>query len=368
MNIPLIDLKAQYLSLQDEINRAVLSVLSGGNYILGPEVRALEEEIANYCGTKHAVGVANGTDALVLCLEAYGIGPGDEVITSPFSFFATAEAISRVGASPVFVDIDEKSYNIDADKIESSITGHTKAIITVHIFGQSAEMDKIMEIAQRHNLVVIEDACQAIGASYKGRKTGSLGHAACFSFFPTKNLGGYGDGGMITTGDEAIANRLRLLRAHGSAKKYYSSIIGYNSRLDEIQAAVLRVKLKHLDKWNEARRTIAEVYNRLLLGTGLKLPAASGAEHTYHLYVLGHKKRPEIIRRLSDRGIACGVYYPVVLHRQEAYGKRYADICLPVAESASNEAFTIPMFPEMTKAQVNEVAMALREILKDIEG
>lgn len=368
MKVPLMDLKAQYLSLQDEINKAVNDVLSSGKYILGPNVRALEEEIADYCGTRFAVGVANGTDALVLCLDAYGIGPGDEVITSPYSFFATAEAISRVGAVPVFVDIDQTSYNIDVQKIESSITKRTKAILPVHLFGQPALMDQIMELAKSYNLIVIEDACQAIGATYKGQKTGSLGHAGCFSFFPTKNLGGYGDGGMITTSDEELAGRLRKLRTHGSNNKYYNDIIGYNSRLDEIQAAALRVKLKYLDSWNEARRAKAEKYKELLQGLGLKLPEViRDAEHVYHLYIVRHQKRAEIIKGLEERQIGCGVYYPIPLHRQEAYKGKNSTTFLPEVEAASGETFAIPLFPDMTDGQIAIVAAALNEILQAIE-
>lgn len=368
MKIPLIDLKAGYLSLKDEIDASVTSVLSSGNYILGPNVQALEKEIAKYCGTEFAVSVANGTDALVLCLDAYGIGPGDEVITSPYSFFATAEAISRVGAVPVFVDIDDASYNIDHKKIENSITKRTKAIIPVHLFGQPAPMDEIMELANRYKLIVIEDACQAIGASYRGRKTGSLGHVACFSFFPTKNLGGYGDGGMITTNNEELAGRIRMLRAHGSSKKYYNSIIGYNSRLDEIQAAILRVKLKHLDSFNEARRVKAERYNNLLQELGFQLPKAeSDAVHVYHLYILRHPRRAEIIKGLENRQIGCGIYYPVPLHQQEAYKLQYSDISLPVVEAASRETFAIPLFPEMTDDQQTFVVEEIKKILEEIE-
>jgi dTDP-4-amino-4,6-dideoxygalactose transaminase len=368
LKVPLMDLKAQYLSLQDEINKAVTDVLSSGKYILGPNVQALEEEIADYCGVKFAVGVANGTDALVLCLDAYGIGSGDEVITSPYSFFATAEAISRVGAVPVFVDIDQTSYNIDVQKIESSITKRTKAILPVHLFGQPALMDQIMQLANRNNLIVIEDACQAIGASYQGRKTGALGHAACFSFFPTKNLGGYGDGGMITTSDEELAGLLRMLRAHGSVKKYYNDTIGYNSRLDEIQAAALRVKLKYLDSWNEARRAKAEHYNNLLQGLDLKLPeVVNEAVHVYHLYIVSHQKRAEIIKGLENRQIGCGVYYPVPLHLQDAYKVQYSTASLPVVEAASKETFAIPLFPEMTNGQLAYVAAELSKVLQDIE-
>ncbi|MHB1152958.1 MAG: DegT/DnrJ/EryC1/StrS family aminotransferase [Eubacteriales bacterium] len=367
--IPLLDLKAQYLSLKDEIIKAVDDVLSGGNYILGPNVKAFESEIADYCGTKYAVGVANGSDALVLCLDAYGIGPGDEVITTPYSFFATAEAISRVGAAPVFADIDQTSFNIDTNKIESVITKRTKAIIPVHLFGQPAEMDKIMSLAERYHLKVIEDACQAMGASYKGKKTGSLGHAACFSFFPSKNLGGYGDGGMITTDDEEFAGQIRILRAHGSSKKYYNNSIGYNSRLDELQAAILRIKLKYLDSWNEARRAKAECYNNILRESELKLPAAvPGAKHIYHLYIVSHQKRAEIMKGLETSQIGCGIYYPVPLHRQEVYKLQYSAVSLPVAETASKETFAIPLFPEMNEEQITHIAGALNKILHTIQS
>lgn len=368
MKVPLMDLKAQFLSLQDEITKAVTEVLSGEKYILGPNVRAFEEELAGYCGTKFAVGVANGTDALVLCLNAYGIGPGDEVITSPYSFFATAEAISKVGAVPVFVDIDPISYNIDVRKIESSITKRTKAILPVHLFGQPALMDRILELAKGYKLIVIEDACQAIGAAYQGQKTGSFGHAGCFSFFPTKNLGGYGDGGMITTNDEEIAGRLRKLRAHGSNRKYYNDMIGYNSRLDELQAAILRIKLKYLDQWNEARRANAEKYHKLLGGLGITLPeAVKDAEHVYHLYIVRHQKREEIIKGLEEKQIGYGVYYPVPLHRQEAYQGKYSTTYLPEVEAASRETFAIPMFPEMTDGQIATVAEGLTKILQTLE-
>lgn len=360
------DLKAQYFALKDEILKAVDDVLSGGSYILGPNVKAFEEETAAYCGTKCAVGAANGSDALVLCLDAYGIGPGDEVITSPYSFFATAEAISRVRATPVFADIDE-TYNIDANKIEELITGRTKAIIPVHLFGQPAEMDTIMSAAERYDLKVIEDACQAMGASYKGKKTGALGHAACFSFFPSKNLGGYGDGGMITTDDEEFAARIRILRAHGSSKKYYNSVIGYNSRLDELQAAILRIKLRYLDIWNETRRRKAEYYNDLLRNSQLILPATiSGTTHIYHLYTVRHPKRSEIMKELETSRIGCGIYYPVPLHRQEVYSRHYASISLPVAEAASKETFAIPLFPEITENQLAYVAAELTKILETL--
>jgi len=367
LNIPLINLKAQYLSIKEEIDKAIEDVLASGQYILGPNVTDFEREIAEYCGTKFAIGVANGTDALVLCLDAYGIGPGDEVITSPYSFFATAEAISRVGAKPVFVDIDEDCYNIDVEKIKNKITKSTKAILPVHLFGQLALMDKIMDIANCNDLIVIEDACQAIGASYKGRKAGSWGNAGCFSFFPTKNLGGYGDGGMITTSDEEFADRVKILRAHGSRTKYFNEVIGYNSRLDELQAAILRVKLKYLDVWNEARKKGAQRYNDFLSELDIKLPqAVKEADHIYHLYIIRHKEREKITKSLKERGIGCGIYYPVPLHQQTAYQGCFTKDFMPVVEAVSRETFAIPLFPEMNDEQFTFVVEQLSEILKNV--
>ncbi|MCF8011602.1 MAG: DegT/DnrJ/EryC1/StrS family aminotransferase [Clostridiales bacterium] len=365
--IPLLDLKAQYDSIKDEINEAVLGVLDSGIYINGPNVKALEEEVARYCGTNFAVGVANGTDALVLSLDVYGIGAGDEVITTSYSFFATAEAISRVGATPVFVDIDEDTYNIDVSQIESKITERTKAILPVHLYGQLVLMDKIMDIAKRNNLIVIEDACQAIGGSYKGKRAGAWGHAACFSFFPTKNLGGYGDGGMITTDDEDFAEWVKILRVHGSRRKYFNEVIGYNSRLDEMQAAILRVKLKHLNTWNEKRREIAEQYNNKLKSLDIKLPVETpGAKHIYHLYIVRHSARSDMVAQLKEQGIACGVYYPVSLHMQDAYKGVYDDGHLPVVEQVSNETFAIPLYPEMTDKQIMDVVNQLINLIKNI--
>ncbi|MTI83706.1 MAG: DegT/DnrJ/EryC1/StrS family aminotransferase [Firmicutes bacterium] len=367
MTIPLLDLKAQYDSIKVEIDAAVLGVLESGHYVMGPNVKALEQEIAEYCGTNYAVGVANGTDALILSLEAYGISSGDEVITTPYSFFATAEAISRVGANPVFVDIDERTYNINVSQIESKITKQTKAILPVHLFGQMALMDKIMDIAQRHKLIVIEDACQAIGANYKGQKAGSWGHAACFSFFPTKNLGGYGDGGIITTNDEGFAETVKMLRFHGSRRKYYNEAIGHNSRLDELQAAILRVKLKYLDRWNEARREKAEQYNYLLQRSDLVLPyAISEGKHIYHLYIVRHNKRADVVAGLKEYGSGCGIYYPVPLHLQDAYEGVFQKGTLPVVEQMSEETFALPLFPEMSNDQLNNVASCLRKTLNNM--
>lgn len=368
MRIPLVDLKSQYESMSEEIHAAVREVLESGRYILGPNVAALEEEIAAYCGTKYAVGVASGTDALILSLDAYGIGPGDEVITSSYSFFATAEAVSRLGATPVFVDINEDTYNMDAARIEEKITGRTKAILPVHLFGHMALMEEIMEISHRHNLVVIEDACQAIGASFKGRRAGSEGHAGCFSFFPTKNLSCYGDGGMITTSDKDFAERVRVLRAHGSRKKYFNEIIGYNSRLDEIQAAILRVKLKYLDQWNESRRKKALRYNEMLMGLAVKTPVElKGAKHIYHLYIIRHKERNRIIGELKKQGVGCGIYYPVPLHLLDVY-KHPGTKPLPVAEAVSRETFALPLFPEMSDNQLSSVVESLSEALINIRS
>ncbi|MEW5706978.1 MAG: DegT/DnrJ/EryC1/StrS family aminotransferase [Actinomycetota bacterium] len=365
MSIPLLDLKAQYDSIKDELESAVLSVLRSGHYILGPKVEELEKAIANYCGVKYAVAVANGTDALVLSLDAMGIGPGDEVITSPFTFFASAESISRVGAKPVFVDIDPGTYNLVPDQIEQKITNRTKAIIPVHIFGQPAEMDEILDIASRHNLKVIEDACQAIGAQYRGRKIGSLGDAACFSFFPSKNLGGAGDGGIVVTNDEDLANRIKMLRQHGSDRKYYHSLIGYNSRLDALQAAILLVKLKYIDTWNDARRQKAHYYNKLFAGTNVITPVElNHVKHVYHLYIIRVPNRNEVESALKAKGIGCGVYYPVPLHLQDAYKDLgYSQGDLPVSEAACHETMAIPLYPELDIRDMERIASIVKEAI-----
>ncbi|MDD2233820.1 MAG: DegT/DnrJ/EryC1/StrS family aminotransferase [Desulfitobacteriaceae bacterium] len=365
MSIPLLDLKAQYLTIKAEIDQAVSRVLDSCRFILGPEMKALEEEIALYCGTNEAVAVGNGTDALILTLKALGIGPGDEVITTPFTFFASAETIAQVGATPVFADIDPVTLNLDLDKLDAKITLRTRAIIPVHIFGQMVDVERIMEIASRHDLKVIEDAAQAIGAEYKGKKAGSLGHAGTFSFFPTKNLGAYGDGGMIVTNDEHLAAELRMLRFHGCRIKYYHEKAGYNSRLDEIQAAILRVKFRYLDQWNEARREKAGLYDRLLQSLPLTLPGQDPyAKQIYHLYVLRSKKRDNIIKYLSAAGVATGIYYPLPLHLQRAFRDLgYKEGDLPVAEQACKEALAIPCYPELTKVQQKEIAALLIEFL-----
>lgn len=369
MQIELINLKRQYKNLKDEISQAIEKVLENGQYILGPEVKAFEKEIAEYLGVKYAIGVANGTDALVLSLKALGIGPGDEVITTPFTFFATAEAVSQVGATPVFVDIDPDTYNINPDLIEEKITEKTKAILPVHIFGQPCDMDKIMQIAKKHNLYVIEDACQAIGSEYKGQKVGTFGDVACFSFFPTKNLGGYGDGGMVVTNNKDLAEEVDILRKHGSKKKYYNEEIGYNSRLDELQAAILRVKLKYLDVWNSQRISAANKYNELLkdlsdvIKTPYKLPEV---KHIYHLYCIQSEKREFLMEKLKEYGIATGIYYPVPLHLQKAYANLgYKEGDFPVAEEVCRKIFAIPMYPEITDKEINYVSEVLHKIVNE---
>lgn len=371
MKIPLLDLKAQYLSIKDEVDNAILKVLDSCRFIFGPEMEALEEEIASYCGVKHAIAVANGTDALVLALQACKIGPGDEVITSPFTFFASAETIANVGAVPVFVDIDPATLNLDPDKLEEKITSRTKAIIPVHIFGQMADMDSIMDIARKYRLRVVEDAAQAIGARYNGKMAGAVGDAGTFSFFPTKNLGGYGDGGMVITDDDSIADKIRTLRFHGSKTKYYHEEIGYNSRLDEIQAAILRVKFRYLDKWNNARREKAEVYDKLLAPLAAEqkviLPGRDPkAVPVYHLYVLRSNQREKIAVALNQNGIASGVYYPLPLHLQNAFaylGYKAGD--LPVAEEACTQALAIPCYPEITRQQQEIIAEIIHSALSE---
>jgi dTDP-4-amino-4,6-dideoxygalactose transaminase len=387
LNIPLIDLQAQYNSLAEKLDKAALGVLSSANYIMGKTVIDFEKDFANFIGVKHAISVGNGTDALVISLKAMGIGEGDEVITTPFTFFATAETISAVGATPVFVDVDKETFNIDATKIEEKITSKTKAIMPVHIFGQAADMDEINEIAKKHNLYVIEDACQAVGGKYKGRKIGTLGDVACFSFFPTKNLGCAGDGGIIVTDNDEIATIIRALRTHGSGEngqkaynllnnieeevktvdgandtvynplKYYNYLIGYNSRLDAIQAAILSVKLKEIDSWNSKRREIVELYNKALQNSDLVTPTAKDCnEHVYHMYILQSENREEVLAKLKEAGIATGVYYPVPLHLQKVYKSLgYKEGDMPVSEYLSHRTFAIPVYPELTKEQVDYI-------------
>jgi dTDP-4-amino-4,6-dideoxygalactose transaminase len=365
MKIPLIDLVAQYRSIREEIDQAIEDVLESGTFILGPQVAAFEREIAAYLGVNHAVGVASGTDALLLTLRGYGIGPGDEVIVPAYTFFATAEVVSQLGATPVFVDIDPRTYCLDVSQLEAKITPRTKAIIPVHLYGHPADMGPIRELAKREGVTVIEDNAQALGAEYQGRKTGSLGDAACLSFFPSKNLGGYGDGGMIVTDDPVLAETVRKLRTHGWQRKYYPEMIGYNSRLDELQAAMLRVKLRHLDAWNKRRREIAERYRALLADSGVTLPwEAPYAKHIYHLYIIRVKERKATQEHLKSLGIASGMYYPLPLHELDPYQHLgYSAGFFPEAERAARETLAIPLYPEMTEDQIEAVASAVREAL-----
>ena len=354
VKIPLLDLKAQYASIRQEVEAAIRKVIESQDFILGEEVRELEKEIAQYCGTKYGVGVASGTDALILSLKALDIGPGDEVITTPFTFFATAESVSIVGAKPLFVDIDPKTYNIDPSLIEAKITKKTKAIIPVHLYGQCADMDLIMGIARKHSLKVIEDNAQAIGATYKGRKSGSIGDVGALSFFPSKNLGAFGDAGMVMTNDKKLAERIKSLRVHGSSVRYIHSEIGTNSRLDNIQAAVLRIKLKYLNRWLEARRANAKFYDEKLNGLPVICPyVPSHNIHTYHQYTLRVKAdRESLMKHMSDNDIEARTYYPIPLHLQECYRfLGYKKGAMKESEKAAAEAFSIPVFPEMTQAQ-----------------
>ncbi len=362
--IPMVDLKNQYLAMKDEIDRGILEALEKCQFILGPNVSAFEEEAAGYLGVKHAVAVASGTDALHLALVAAGIGPGDEVITTPFTFIATAEAVRYVGARPVFVDIDPDTFNIDPRKISEAITPATRAVIPVHLFGQPADMAAIETVCREKGLALVEDCAQSFGASAARGMTGTIGTFGCFSFFPSKNLGCYGDGGMVTTNGDDLAARLVSLRNHGSKVRYHHAEIGYNSRLDEIQAVILRVKLKRISAFNEGRRRVAGLYTSLLENTGVRTPVEDGkGVHVYHQYTILADRREQIMDRLAKVGIASAVYYPIPLHRQEVFASDYADVSLPVAESVASRCMSLPIFPEMTEEQVRSVVSAVKEVL-----
>ncbi len=371
MTIPLLDLCAQYNSIRSEVQAAVLKILESQQFILGSEVEALEEEIAAYSQCRYGVGVSSGTDALLIALMSIDIKPGDEVITSPYTFFATAGCAARLGAKPVFVDIDLRTFNIDVSKIEAAITPRTRAIIPVHLYGQMAEMDTLMGIAQEHKLYVIEDAAQAIGAEYKGRRAGGMGHLGCFSFFPSKNLGGIGDGGMVVTNDSDLARRLSLLRSHGAEPKYYHRLMGGNFRLDAIQAAVLRVKLKYLDAWTQARQNNGEVYRRLFIEAGLCqipndsfviLPFVDVARlHIYNQFVIRVKQRDSLMAYLNEHKIGTEVYYPIPLHLQEIFSSlEYHLGDFPASECAAAESLALPIYPELTYEMQREVVETIR--------
>lgn len=364
MKVPFLDLKAQYAPLRQEIATVLQEVIDNTAFAGGPMVEKFEKEFAPFCQCDHAIGVANGTDALWMALLCLGIGTGDEVITSPSTFIATAEAISFSGAKPVFVDIDEKTYNIAPSLIEAAITPKTKAIIPVHLFGQPAAMDPIMDIARSHGLFVIEDACQAHGAEYKGRRAGSIGDAGCFSFYPGKNLGAYGEAGAVVTNNADLAQRLRMFRDHGQRKKYHHSIIGWNGRMDGFQGAVLSVKLPHLPQWTEARRKNAALYDELMadVSTVTTPPVADYAKHVYHVYAIRTKNRDLFMEDLAAHGIACGIHYPVPLHLQEAYRfLGYKEGAFPVAEKCANEFVSLPMYPELTEEMIHYVVGRIKD-------
>ncbi len=362
-NIPLIDLKLQYDSIRDEVDKAIHQVLEQGDFILGAAVGVFENEFARYCQSRFAIGVGSGLDALTLTLKALGIGPDDEVITPANSFVATTLAIMQAGAHPVLVDCDSVSYNLNVSQIESKMTSKTKAILPVHLYGNPADMDPILDIARRRGLKVIEDACQAHGAEYKGRRAGSLGDAACFSFYPGKNLGAYGDGGCIVTRDEVLAGKLRMLRNYGSKRKYAHDEKGTNSRLDTLQAAVLSVKLKYLDRWNDLRRKAADRYDALLKDVpGIVLPCRqSYARSVFHLYVIQVEERDEILKALNESGIGAGIHYPVPIHLQKCHQDLgYAPGDFPVSEGMARRVISLPLFPELSDEQAQRVSDRLK--------
>lgn len=363
MKVPFLDLKREYAYIKKEIDQAVFEVLKNTQFILGPEVKSLEEEIARYCQTKYAIGVASGTDALLLSLRVFGVNPGDEVITSTFSFFSSAGVIANLKAKPVFVDIDPLTYNIDPQQIEKKITPKTKAIMPIHLFGQCADMDPILELAKRNNLKVVEDAAQAIGAKYKERKAGSMGDTGCFSFYPTKNLGAGGDGGMVVTNDPDLADRLRLLRVHGSKSKYFHSTVGYNSRLDTLQAAILKVKLKYLDSWHEKRRGNAAYYDKAFKETGIITPRVESLNyHIYNQYTIAVKGRDKLKEHLAQNQIGFDIYYPLPLHLQKCFeelGYRNGD--LPNSEMKAKEVISLPIYQELKREEQDYVISTLKE-------
>jgi dTDP-4-amino-4,6-dideoxygalactose transaminase len=388
MNVPLLDLKAQYLAIKTEVDAAIAEVMESQHFILGPSVQKCEAAIAKYSQCAHAVGVSSGTDALLICLMAEGIGPGDEVITTPYTFFATAGSIARVGAKPVFVDIDPATYNLDPAQIEAKVTSRTRAIIPVHLYGQMADMEAVMKIATARGLTVIEDAAQAIGAERGGRRAGSIGHYGCLSFFPSKNLGAAGDGGMVVTNDPRRAEQLTLLRAHGSKPKYFHKVIGGNFRLDAIQAAVVSAKLPHLDAWTTARQQNAARYTRFFGESGLNvtdssvaaadhsakrgagataqliLPAPSAHRHIFNQHVIRVSERDRLKTALEAKGVSTEIYYPVPMHLQECFSSlAYRSGAFPESESAAKETLALPIYPELGEEQARYVVQCVREVL-----
>lgn len=362
MTIPMLDLKAEYALLKDEIEPAVCAALAACQYIGGPNVKAFEAEAAAYAGVKHAISCASGTDALLIALRAIDLKPGDEVITTPFTFVATGSTVVMCGATPVFVDIDPRTFNLDIGQVEAAITPRTKAIVPVHIFGQPVDLAPLKALCAKHNLKLIEDAAQSFGAMYDGRKSGAYGDIGCTSFYPSKNLSAFGDGGLIITDNDALAAELRVLASHGSRVRYHHHVLGYNSRLDEIQAVILRIKLKRLDEFNTRRRTIADLYNRLL-GDVVETPYADGkGHHVYHQYTILSDRRDAIQKALGDAGIACAVYYPVPLHQQEMFAATHGAVKLPVAERTAQRCLSLPISPMLQEAQVERIAEVIRSV------
>jgi UDP-2-acetamido-2-deoxy-ribo-hexuluronate aminotransferase len=362
--VPMVDLKKQFQEIKDEVFSVLAEILESSQYILGPKVSEFEKKIANYHGVHEAIGVASGTDALHLSIDALGIGEGDEVITTPFTFFATIEAILYTGATPVYVDIEPDTLNIDASQIEANITEKTKAILPVHLFGHPADMGKILDIAKKYRLKVIEDCAQSFGAEVNGKKVGSLGNAGCFSLYPSKNLGGYGDGGMIILNDLRVADTIRELRNHGSKGSYRHKRVGFNSRLDEIQAGILLIKLMHIDTYNKKRRQNAALYNNLL-SDKVRCPVEKkGTYHVFHQYTIMSHKRDEIHQRLKENGVSSVIYYPIPLHLQEALrflGYQKGDF--PIAEKASQEVLSLPMYPELEESTIIKIAETIRDVV-----
>ena len=361
--VPFVDLKAQYAAIKAEVDAAMAGVMARADFILGSEVDAFEADFAAYCGTAHAVGLDSGLSALELGMRALGIGPGDEVITPTHSFIASSSAISFTGATPVWVDVDPATYQIDHARIEAAITPRTKAIMPVHLYGQPADMDQIMEIARRRGLFVVEDACQSHGARYRGERVGSIGDFGAFSFYPGKNLGAYGDGGIVVTNNDDLAERLRMMRNYGQRVKYDHAYLAWNRRLDTLQAAGLRAKLPHLDSWNQARALHASRYSEMLAGSGLQLPQlAPDRDHVFHLYVLQADRRDDLLRHLGERGISAGIHYPIPIHLQGVYRDRgFGPGSFPVSEAAGPRLVSLPMFPELTEDQLQRVSDAVLE-------
>ena len=363
MNIPMLDLKAEYALLKDEIEPAVLAALAACQYIGGPNVKAFEAEAATYAGVKHAIACASGTDALLIALRAIDLKPGDEVITTPFTFVATASTIVMCGATPVFVDVDPRSFNLDLDQVAAAVTPRTKAIVPVHLFGQPVHLAPLKTLCEKRGLKLIEDAAQSFGADYAGRKSGAYGDIGCTSFYPSKNLSAFGDGGLMITDSDQLAAELRVLASHGSRVRYHHHVLGYNSRLDELQAVILRIKLKRLDSFNERRRAIADYYNRLLSGM-VETPFADGhGRHVYHQYTILSDRRDAIQKALTDAGVACAVYYPVPLHQQEMFAATLGQVRLPITEDIARRCLSLPISPMLTDEQIEFVTSTIRSAL-----